>query len=383
MTTDDSIRSGSFPSRDAVSPDPGVVRVLVPVGMLGGGFPPETVDRGIAMGADIIADRWRLDRFGSALPRHGDGQDGPRRRRSDLRGHPVGRPWGRDSGGDGVVRDLGRRRRCGLGRRNRGQIAIDGGLAMRSPGSTANSIPVASSEPCRSGRSTPSLRQGRSPPRRSAGAATSSVSWATSRSPTRWPNGPTWYSPAARPTRPSWPPFPCCTAFHRGRSGTPPRSPSAAGCARRGRRAVVCSSPSIETVSDRTAARRGRLHPDQRGRPHDVRERRSLPLTGTRRDARHAGSATYTAVNRSPCPGRGLAPSRPHRAPSSWKAQHRPGTRPSSSPACAILGVLARIDEWCAAVLALSPQPDPGDIRPRPDGIRLTDPPVRPRCRPR
>jgi hypothetical protein len=32
-----------------------MVRVLVPVGMLGGGFPPETVERGILMGADIIA----------------------------------------------------------------------------------------------------------------------------------------------------------------------------------------------------------------------------------------------------------------------------------------------------------------------------------------
>lgn len=31
------------------------VRVLVPVGMLGAGFPPETVTRGIALGADIIA----------------------------------------------------------------------------------------------------------------------------------------------------------------------------------------------------------------------------------------------------------------------------------------------------------------------------------------
>jgi hypothetical protein len=31
------------------------VRVLVPVGMLGGGFPAETVARGIAMGADVIA----------------------------------------------------------------------------------------------------------------------------------------------------------------------------------------------------------------------------------------------------------------------------------------------------------------------------------------
>jgi hypothetical protein len=32
-----------------------VVRVLVPVGMLGGGFPASTVDRGIALGADVIA----------------------------------------------------------------------------------------------------------------------------------------------------------------------------------------------------------------------------------------------------------------------------------------------------------------------------------------
>ncbi|NUT42456.1 MAG: acyclic terpene utilization AtuA family protein [Thermoactinospora sp.] len=31
------------------------VRVLTPVGMLGAGFPPETVDRGIALGADVIA----------------------------------------------------------------------------------------------------------------------------------------------------------------------------------------------------------------------------------------------------------------------------------------------------------------------------------------
>lgn len=31
------------------------VRVLVPTGMLGGGFPPATVERGIALGADVIA----------------------------------------------------------------------------------------------------------------------------------------------------------------------------------------------------------------------------------------------------------------------------------------------------------------------------------------
>jgi hypothetical protein len=35
--------------------NPDVVRVLVPTGMLGGGFPAETITRGIAMGADIIA----------------------------------------------------------------------------------------------------------------------------------------------------------------------------------------------------------------------------------------------------------------------------------------------------------------------------------------
>jgi hypothetical protein len=38
---------------DAVSA--GIVRVLVPVGMLGGGFPAATVQRGIELGADIIA----------------------------------------------------------------------------------------------------------------------------------------------------------------------------------------------------------------------------------------------------------------------------------------------------------------------------------------
>ncbi|MEU4541241.1 acyclic terpene utilization AtuA family protein [Streptosporangium sp. NPDC023825] len=31
------------------------VRILVPTGMLGAGFPPETVDRGVALGADVIA----------------------------------------------------------------------------------------------------------------------------------------------------------------------------------------------------------------------------------------------------------------------------------------------------------------------------------------
>src|ERR1700694_5222138 len=31
------------------------VRVLVPAGMLGAGFPPETIDRGLSLGADVIA----------------------------------------------------------------------------------------------------------------------------------------------------------------------------------------------------------------------------------------------------------------------------------------------------------------------------------------
>ncbi|MEV6302851.1 acyclic terpene utilization AtuA family protein [Actinoplanes sp. NPDC051861] len=35
--------------------DPTCVRVMVPTGMLGGGFPPSTVDRGLALGADVIA----------------------------------------------------------------------------------------------------------------------------------------------------------------------------------------------------------------------------------------------------------------------------------------------------------------------------------------
>jgi hypothetical protein len=37
------------------SPQTAVVRVLVPVGMLGGGFPADTVERGIQMGANLIA----------------------------------------------------------------------------------------------------------------------------------------------------------------------------------------------------------------------------------------------------------------------------------------------------------------------------------------
>lgn len=40
---------------DATLAGPPVVRVLVPVGMLGGGFPAATVQRGIELGADIIA----------------------------------------------------------------------------------------------------------------------------------------------------------------------------------------------------------------------------------------------------------------------------------------------------------------------------------------
>ncbi|MFY1577010.1 acyclic terpene utilization AtuA family protein [Verrucosispora sp. WMMD703] len=35
--------------------NPDSVRILVPVGMLGAGFPPETVERGLAVGADVIA----------------------------------------------------------------------------------------------------------------------------------------------------------------------------------------------------------------------------------------------------------------------------------------------------------------------------------------
>ncbi|WBB53487.1 acyclic terpene utilization AtuA family protein [Verrucosispora sp. WMMD573] len=35
--------------------NPDSVRILVPVGMLGAGFPPETVERGLALGADVIA----------------------------------------------------------------------------------------------------------------------------------------------------------------------------------------------------------------------------------------------------------------------------------------------------------------------------------------
>ncbi|WFE48078.1 acyclic terpene utilization AtuA family protein [Verrucosispora sp. WMMD1129] len=35
--------------------NPDSVRILVPIGMLGAGFPPETVERGLAVGADVIA----------------------------------------------------------------------------------------------------------------------------------------------------------------------------------------------------------------------------------------------------------------------------------------------------------------------------------------
>src|SRR4029077_10977736 len=41
----------SFPGMSRAA----TVKVLVPTGMLGGGFPASTVERGIALGADIIA----------------------------------------------------------------------------------------------------------------------------------------------------------------------------------------------------------------------------------------------------------------------------------------------------------------------------------------
>ena len=41
-------------------PDLGTLRVIVPVGMLGGGFPVETINRGITLGADAIGD-YELD----------------------------------------------------------------------------------------------------------------------------------------------------------------------------------------------------------------------------------------------------------------------------------------------------------------------------------
>lgn len=46
--------SPSTESADAAAARPAPVRVLVPTGMLGGGFPAETIARGIAMGADVI-----------------------------------------------------------------------------------------------------------------------------------------------------------------------------------------------------------------------------------------------------------------------------------------------------------------------------------------
>jgi acyclic terpene utilization AtuA family protein len=57
--------SGTFPGSTISRRSPAVigspseegesVRVLVPVGMLGGGFPPDTIERGIDLGADVIA----------------------------------------------------------------------------------------------------------------------------------------------------------------------------------------------------------------------------------------------------------------------------------------------------------------------------------------
>src|SRR5690606_21383840 len=47
----------THPQGDIVSPDPTVrpTKVLVPTGMLGAGFTPESIDRGIELGADVLA----------------------------------------------------------------------------------------------------------------------------------------------------------------------------------------------------------------------------------------------------------------------------------------------------------------------------------------
>src|SRR6185369_7703620 len=48
MTTNPEMRTPVIAPRDSV-------RILVPSGMLGSGFPPEILDRGLALGADVIA----------------------------------------------------------------------------------------------------------------------------------------------------------------------------------------------------------------------------------------------------------------------------------------------------------------------------------------
>jgi hypothetical protein len=75
-------------------PDQRVVKVLVPTGMLGGGFPEQSIDRGIERGADVIAvDGGSTDSgpyyLGTGRPKTTD--EGRRRRRPGRAGDGYGR----------------------------------------------------------------------------------------------------------------------------------------------------------------------------------------------------------------------------------------------------------------------------------------------------
>ena len=107
---------------------PGVARVVVPVGMLGLGFPAETVARGIALGADAIAVDGGSTDSGPYYLATGTAKTTEEAVTRDLRilvaaGKAAGIPVI-----VGLVRHQRQRRRCRLGGRT-GRADRQGGAA--------------------------------------------------------------------------------------------------------------------------------------------------------------------------------------------------------------------------------------------------------------
>ncbi len=143
-------------------------------GMLGGGFPPATIERGIALGADVIA----ID--GGSTDSGRTTSAPPRPRPPEQQWHATSAPscpppTGRDTRDRRLVRYVGHRRRRRLGSRHRrrdrrrGRSDPPGRPYLRRAGpGTLEDLLDEGTDPTRSSRPDPSM------PPRCAGAATSS-----------------------------------------------------------------------------------------------------------------------------------------------------------------------------------------------------------------
>src|ERR1700756_5266222 len=94
---------------------PESVGILVPTGMLGGGFSPETITRGLRLGADVIAVDGGSTHSGAHYPRGGGGRGGQAGGRRGAP-RPAPAPRGREQRPDTADRRLLRHRRDGLRR---------------------------------------------------------------------------------------------------------------------------------------------------------------------------------------------------------------------------------------------------------------------------